>query len=197
MPPGATSQWDTTQALNEHCLFTSEFPNVLESVLLMLLWTYISWLPPPRQFIRLIISMTKFCSWSRLTQHLLSAWSRFYPSQATSRWFWRLWLCTLSLPFFAFLCTYVVICCILFFLLLLVFFLVHKASSVSSLRLAESTSAMATEDRPQHDLDQRPSPESRWELALHRRRDHQRRSEIGERKTSILQCRDDHYIHHT
>jgi hypothetical protein len=72
-------------------------------------------LPPPRQFIRLIISMTQFCSWSRLTQHLLSAWSRFYPSQATSRWFWRLWLCTLSLPFFAFLCIYVVICCILFF----------------------------------------------------------------------------------
>ena len=76
---------------------------------------YICWLPPPRQFIRLIISMTKFCSWSRSTQHLLSAWSRFYPSQATSRWFWRLWLCTLSLPFFAFLCIYVVICCILFF----------------------------------------------------------------------------------
>lgn len=102
--------------------------------------------------------------------------------------------------FFAVLCVSVYLCCnmlYLVFLLLLVFFLVHKASSVSSLRLAESTSAMATEDRPQHDLCQRPSPESRWELALHRRRDNQRRSEIGERKTSILQCRDDHYIHHT
>ena len=96
--------------------------------------------------------------------------------------------------FFAVLCVSVYLCCnmlYLVFLLLLVFFLVHKASSVSSLRLAESTSAMATEDRPQHDLCQRPSPESRWELALHRRRDNQRRLEIGERKTSILQCRDD------